>query len=68
MGEEEVQLHTFLTLALDGSECSASWPGHFTPEERTPGTHWTGGWTDPRAHSDEATKRKILCPMGTVIA
>jgi hypothetical protein len=24
----------------------------FTPGERTPGTHWTGGWVDPRAGLD----------------
>jgi len=38
-----------LTSALDGSEWSASCPGHFTPEERgerTPRTHLTGGWVD----------------------
>jgi hypothetical protein len=39
----------FLTLTLDGSEWSVSCPGHFTPGERTPGTHWIGGWVDPRA-------------------
>jgi hypothetical protein len=27
---------SFLTLALDGSECSASRPGRFTPVERSP--------------------------------
>jgi hypothetical protein len=30
----EIQLHTFLTLALDGGEWSASHPSHFTPEKR----------------------------------
>jgi hypothetical protein len=38
-----------LTLALDGSEWSASRPGRFTPRERAPGNHWIGGWVDPRA-------------------
>jgi hypothetical protein len=28
--ETEVQIHPFLTPALDGGECSASRPGHFT--------------------------------------
>jgi len=32
-----------LTLALDGSEWSASRLGRFTPGERFPGTHWVGG-------------------------
>jgi hypothetical protein len=34
----------------------------FTPGERTPGTHWTGGWVGPRASLDAETRRKILCP------
>jgi len=40
----DVCLHAFLTSELDGGEWSASRPGHFTPRERTPGTHWLGGW------------------------
>jgi steroid 5-alpha reductase family enzyme len=32
-------LHAFLTSALDGSEWSASFHGHFTPGERNPNTH-----------------------------
>jgi len=40
----EVQLYTFLTLALGGHEWSASCPSHFTPKGRAPGTHWIGGW------------------------
>jgi hypothetical protein len=34
----------------------------FTPGERTPGTHWTGGWVDPRAGLDTEARGKILCP------
>jgi len=48
-GVELYLLHSFLTSALDGGECSASRPGRFTPVERAPGTHWLGGWVDPRA-------------------
>ena len=33
-----VQFHSFLTLALDESEWSASQPGHFTLKERNPST------------------------------
>jgi hypothetical protein len=40
----EVLIHTFLTLALDGGEWSASRPSCFTPRERAPGTHWIGDW------------------------
>jgi len=28
---EEVRLHSFLTLALDGGERLTQWSGHFTP-------------------------------------
>jgi hypothetical protein len=48
-----------LTAALDGGEWSASCPGLFTPREKTPGTHWIGGWVDPRAGLDMVSKRKI---------
>jgi hypothetical protein len=51
-----------LTSALDGAEWSASRPGHFTPKERAPGTHWIGGWVGPRAVLDVVVKRKI--PIG----
>jgi len=46
-GGVEIQLHAFLTSALDGGEWSASRPGHFTPGETAPGTHWLGGWVGP---------------------
>ena len=52
----KVQLHSFLTFALDGSEWSTSCPSCFTPGERTPvpteqQTGWNPelGWSDPRA-------------------
>jgi len=51
-----------LTSALDGGEWSASCPGHFTPRERDPGTHWIGGWVGPRASLDMVLKRKIPSP------
>jgi hypothetical protein len=34
----------------------------FTPGERTPGTHWRGGWVGPRAGLDTEDRGKILCP------
>jgi len=43
----KVQLHTFLTSALDGGEWSASCPGRFTPKERATGTHWIAGFVGP---------------------
>jgi hypothetical protein len=36
-------------------------PAALYPEERTPGTHWTGGWVGPRAGLDTDARRKILC-------
>jgi hypothetical protein len=42
--EVHVQIHIFLTSAPVGGEWSASRLGRFTP-----GTHWIGGWVDPRA-------------------
>jgi hypothetical protein len=57
-GRVDVQIHIFLTLALVGSEWSAS-----HPRERTPGTHWIGGWVGPRAGLDYV--EKILGPTGT---
>jgi len=56
--EVEVQLHTFLTSALDGSEWSASHPSHFTSGVRAPSAHWMGGWVSPRAGLDTMVKRK----------
>jgi hypothetical protein len=34
----------------------------FSPGERTPGTHCTGGWVGPRAGLDTEARGKILCP------
>jgi hypothetical protein len=48
-----------LTSALDGGEWSASRPDRFTPRERSPGTHWIGGWVGPRTVLDAVVKRKI---------
>jgi hypothetical protein len=49
----------FLTSALVGGEWSASRPGRFTP-----GTHWIGGWVDPRAGLEDVEKRKFLTLSG----
>jgi hypothetical protein len=63
-GGVDVQIHIFLTLALAGGEQSASRPGRFTPGERAPCTHWTGGWVDPKAGLDDLKKRKFLTLLG----
>jgi hypothetical protein len=49
------ELHTFLILALDGNECSASCS---SPQ----GKSWTEGWVDPRTSLDAVKKREISCP------
>jgi hypothetical protein len=43
-----VQLHAFLTSALDGGKWSALHPGRFTPALRAPGTRWIRGWVGSR--------------------
>jgi hypothetical protein len=58
--ERRYSSYSFSTLALDGGEWSASRPGRaFTPGERTPGTHWTGGWVGSRAGLDTEARGKI---------
>jgi hypothetical protein len=63
-GGVDVLIHVFLTSALLGGEWSASRPGCFTPAERAPGTHWIGGWVDPRAGLDDVEKRTFLTLPG----
>jgi hypothetical protein len=60
----DVQIHIFFTSALAGDEWSASRPCRFSPGERTPGTHWIGGWVDPRAGMEDVEKRNILTLSG----
>jgi len=43
-GHEQKHINPLKIFLLDGGEWSASRPGRFTPKERTPGTHWIGGW------------------------
>jgi hypothetical protein len=62
LGEWSYSSTHSLTSALDGGEWPASRLGRFTPKERAPGTHWIGGWVDPRAVLDAVMKRKIPSP------
>jgi hypothetical protein len=48
----------FMILALDGGEWSPLRPGHFTPRDRAPSTHWIGGWVDLKASLDAVECRK----------
>jgi hypothetical protein len=54
----KLQLHAFLTSALDGGEWSAARPGRFTPGVRAPGTYWIGRWVGPSAGLDAVARRK----------
>jgi len=49
-------------MALDADQWSASRPGHFTPRERAPGTHWIGDYVETSAGLDAVVKRKIPSP------
>jgi len=59
-----MQLHAFLSSALDGDEWSASRPCRFTPGERAPGTCLIGGWVGPSAGLEAMAKGKIPVPAG----
>jgi hypothetical protein len=39
-------------------------PCRFTPGERTPGTHWIGGWVDSRTSLDDVENRRFLTLPG----
>jgi hypothetical protein len=52
-GGEEVLLLLILELGIRwGWVVSITPQPRFTPGERTPDTHWTGGWIGPRAGMD----------------
>jgi hypothetical protein len=54
----------FLTSGLDGGEWSASRSCRFTPEERGPCIHWTGGWMGLRTSPDAVEKGTISALAG----
>jgi hypothetical protein len=62
-GERRYSSYSYLTSATRwGWVVSVTPRPRFTPGERSPGTHWIGGWVDPRAALDVGAKRKVLCP------
>jgi hypothetical protein len=63
-GGVDVEIHIFLTSALAGCEWSALRRSRFTPGKRAPGTHWIGGWVDPRSGLNDVEKRKFLTLSG----
>jgi hypothetical protein len=63
LGGEEVYLLLIHDLGTRwGWVVSVTPRSRFTPGERTPGTHWTGGWVGPRAGLDKEDRGKLLCP------
>jgi hypothetical protein len=65
LGGKEVQLLLIHDLGTRWGEWSALRHGRaFTPGERTPGTHFRGGWMGPRAGLDTEDKGKILSLAG----
>jgi hypothetical protein len=59
--ERRYSSYSLLTSALHGGEWLASRPGYaLPPRERTPDTHWTGGWVGLRAGLDTEDIGKIL--------
>jgi hypothetical protein len=58
----EVELHVFLTSALDGREWLTWRPSRFTSAERTPDTHFIGGYLGSRTGLEAVAKRKNPCP------
>jgi hypothetical protein len=63
-GVVDVRIHIFLTSALVEGQWSTSRPRRFIPGESDLGTHWVGGWVDPRAGLDDVEKGKFLIPQG----
>ena len=61
-GAAEVQLHSFLTVALDGGEWLTSRSGHFTIGKK-PCAHRTGGLVDPRVNLYILEMGIISCPF-----
>jgi len=53
-----------LTLATDGVSGQRHAPAALYPQERTPGTHCTGGWVGPRAGLDTESRGKIFALSG----
>jgi hypothetical protein len=63
-GKRMYSSYSFMTSELDGGEWSTSRPGRTLPHtERTPGTHWTGGWVGPRAGLDTEDRGKARLPL-----
>jgi hypothetical protein len=60
-GTRRYSSYTFLTSALGGMSGRRHAPAALYSWERTPGTHWIGGWVSLRAGLDTQARVKILC-------
>jgi len=60
-GRIEVQLHSFLNLALDGGEWSTPCLIHSPAREGTSSTDGTEGWVGPRESLIILEEREISC-------
>lgn len=68
--EVKLQVHSFLTFALDGGEWSVSFSSHFTPVESAPSAHLVGGWVGHTASLNASENRKIsysCCESSSVV-
>jgi hypothetical protein len=64
VGERLYSSYSFSTSALDGGEWLVSRPSRaFTPGEKNPGTHCTGGWVGSTAGLDTEASGEILSPL-----
>jgi hypothetical protein len=63
-GGVDVYIHVFLSSTLVRSVWSASRPCRFTPGERSPRSHWIGGWVDPTAVLDDMKKGTFFTLTG----
>jgi hypothetical protein len=63
MRERRYGSYSFMILALDEGEWSASRPAALYLRGKDPGTHCTGGWVGLRAGLDTEVRRKILLPL-----
>jgi hypothetical protein len=64
LGGQEVQLLLIFDLGTRWGWAVSVMPRpRFTPGQRTPGTHCTGGWVGPRAGLDTEDRGKIFSPL-----
>jgi hypothetical protein len=60
-GERKYSSYSFLTPTLDGEMDKVTFRPPFTLGERSPGTHWIGGWVDLRTGLETEAREEILC-------